>query len=346
MNYGTQCSKTSVWGAVGVVSILLTTGCSPTNSGQNAFRGIERAERFAEGSSGRRIASLGDAAPMTVGGEAVGWEDILPRLGEAAGGLVVEEVALERLLIREVARRGMAVSQDDLDRERLWLAASISGVGVSPASATEADQLIWQIRQRRGLGPVRYESLLRRNAMLRALVRERVEVRPDQVELAWRVQHGERVRVRIIVAPTQHDAQRLRDVVLAGEAASMKLRFAELAQRHSTDSSAPFGGLIEPFSIEDPAYEQTIRQSAALLEPGQTGPIVAIRNGYAVVYLDERLQGDGVSLEHARPALTEQLRQRQERLMMDALASQLLAEARVHVIDPSLLWSVRAGDSR
>jgi len=42
----------------------------------------------------------------------------------------------------------------------------------------------------------------------------------------------------------------------------------------------------------------------------------------------------------------QQLRQRQERLQMDALATQLLAEARVHVIDPSLVWSVRAGESR
>ncbi len=350
MIYTTHSSKAGFWGMiglagmVGLVAIQLAAGCSQSNSGPNAFRGVERAEQYAEGTSGRRITSVNASAPLSINGEAVSWDTILPRLGEAAGGLVVEEVALERLLASELTRRDMSISAEDLDREHQWLLTTIAGT--RQVNETEVYQLISEIRRRRGLGPERYASLLRRNAMLRALVRDRVEVQPEQVELAWRVQHGERVQTRIIVTPTQREAQQLRVQALAGDAAGIEVRFAKLAQTHSTDNSAPRGGLIEPFSTEDPAYEETIRKAAALLEPGQVGPIVAIRNGFALVYLDARLPGDGVTLDETRTTLTEQLRQRQERLLMDALATQLLAEARVNVIDPSLSWSVRAGEGR
>lgn len=327
-----------------LLAIQIAVGCGSTASDPNAFRGVEAAERYAEGDPGRRIDGLSATPPLTIGGEAIGWQEITPRLGEAAGGLVVEEMALERLLAREVARRGLSASENDLASERAWLLATVAGG--RQLAEDEANLLISEVRRRRGLGPVRFASLLRRNAMLRALVRDRVEVWPDQVELAWRVRHGERVRVRLIVARSEREAQRMREEAIEGPASEVELRFANLAEAHSTDPSATRGGLVEPFSTEDPAYEQAIRQAVVQLEPGQVSPIVAIAGGFAVVYLDERLPPDGATLEDTRGRLTEQLRRQQERLLMDELATQLLAEARVNVIDESLSWSVRTGGDR
>ncbi len=344
MKKDTRLGLAGLWALVVPAAGLFMLGCGPSGSRQGAFRGVEAAERYAEGDRGRQITALSDASPLTIEGEAIDWAEIAPRLSEAAGGLVVEELALERLLTREVGRRGLSISEEDLALERAWLLATIAEGKRLPDA--EASLLIWEVRQRRGLGPVRFASLLRRNALLRALVHDRVEVRPDQVELAWRVQHGERVRVRIIVAASQQEAHRLRNEALAGEPNETELRFATLAEAHSTDASASRGGLIEPFSTKDPAYEQAIRQTAEALQPGDIGPIVPVGHGFAVVYLDQRLPGDGTAIDEARAALTEQLRRRQERLLMDELATQLLAHARVNVIDQSLSWSVRAGGDR
>ncbi|MCC7388184.1 MAG: peptidylprolyl isomerase [Phycisphaerales bacterium] len=330
--------------ALGIGAALLIAGCGPSQSGPDTFRGLDASDRFTAGDSGRRIGPAGSPPPLSIDAREVTWDELTPRLAEAAGGLVVEEITLDRLLAQEMDRRGLQVSDADLESERDWLELTI--LEGTPRVGSASDDLVYQVRQRRGLGPIRFESLLKRNAMLRALVRERVAVREEQVQLAWRVQHAERLRVRLIVTPTEREAQAAAGRALAGDPAGLELRFTELAQELSTDPSGARGGLIEPFSPEDPAYEQAIRTTAASLQPGQIGPVVAIRNGFALLYLDERLPADGVTLDQARADLTEQLRRRQERLLMDELASQLLAEARVRVLDESLNWSVRAGQER
>jgi parvulin-like peptidyl-prolyl isomerase len=175
--------------------------------------------------------------------------------------------------------------------------------------------------------------------MLRALVRGRAEVRPDQVELAWRVRHGERVRIRVLVTATEREAQAARRELSTVAGTELESRFITLAERDSTDASAPRGGLIEQFSTSDPAYEAPIRTAAEGLQPGQLSPIVAIRSGYAIIYMDERIPADGVSLDEARERLASELGLRQERILMDELATQLLADARVTTFDESLTWS-------
>ena len=318
-------------------------GCGSSPSGPDPFRGVDAAERYAEATPARRISALPDTPPLSIDSEPVDWSVLAPRLAEAAGGVVVEELALEHLLGRELTRRGLAITDADLARERAWLAASVAEAG--QVGEADSGQLITQVRQRRGLGPVRFEALLRRNASLRALVADRVEVGDDQVELAWRVQHGPRVRVRVITTASHSKAQQLLDQAAAAPPDQTRVRFAELALDHSTDPSGPRGGLIEVFSVADPAYEQPIRMAAQSLAPGQLSPVIALGSGFALLYLEELLPPDGVTLDAAREALTEQLRRRQERLLMDQLATQLLAEARVRVIDESLNWSVQAGQS-
>ncbi|HZW11363.1 MAG TPA: peptidylprolyl isomerase [Phycisphaerales bacterium] len=315
-------------------------GCGGGSRGPTPFEGVERAEEYAAGSRGRAIGGQADSPPATIDGEPVEWEELRAPLSETAGAAVLEEIALGRLLDAEMTRRGLTVGQAELGQERRLLTEMLAVEGDTHAT----EQLLTRVRERRGLGPARFAELLRRNAMLRALVRDRVDVRTDQVELAWRVQHGERVRTRIIVTETEREAQTTRRELLQGAPDDLEFRFAALAEERSTDASAPRGGLVEPFSPDDPAYESSIRSAVASIEPGTVSPIVAIRTGFALVYLDERLPPDGTALEAAAPRLREELRIRQERLLMDQLAAELLAGARITAFDDALRWSQSAGE--
>ncbi|MFG0260636.1 MAG: peptidylprolyl isomerase, partial [Phycisphaerales bacterium JB041] len=329
--------RTTVAGRCFLIGLVLATGCNNGGSTTtSAFDGLDRADRYASG-GGRYVPRAG--APLSIDGQPVEWAAVSDRLAEAAGAVVVEEIALDRVILREAASRGIQITQADLDREREWLARAVEQG--ARATGTDPAALVREIRQRRGLGPERFEALLRRNAALRAMVRGSVEITDAQVERAWRTQHGERVRVRIIIAPSMTDAQRLRTQALA--AGGNEYTFAKLAETYSTDNSAPLGGLIEPFSTEDPAYEENLRRVAAGLQPGEIGPVVATRNGHAVVLLTGRIPPDGVTLEQARERLREQITLRQERISMDQLANQLLSSAHVRVLDPALSWSVEAG---
>jgi hypothetical protein len=55
--------------------------------------------------------------------------------------------------------------------------------------------------------------------------------------------------------------------------------------------------------------------------------------------LENDIPPDGLSFEQALPSLERLVRLRQERLLMDRLARNLLAQARITVFDESLNWA-------
>lgn len=320
---------------------LIGQGCGNT-TGSSQFPGLDRAERYV-GAPAEQPAGLGtNATALSIDGRRVSWQDIAPRLAEAAGAVVVEEFALDHAIELEAARLGISITQQDLDREREWLTLAVGRSALAPAN--DPRRLVTEVRRRRGLGPQRFAAMLRRNAILRAMVRDSVEITDEQLQLAWRIRHGERVRVRILLAESSQQAQTLRTQILStpgGEAA-----FAQFAQAYSTDDSASLGGLIEPFSTSDPAYEESVRLAAEQLEPGQVSQVVSTQNGAAIILLTERIPTDGTTLAQVAPTLRTELARRQERVLMDQRANQLLASTTVRVIDPSLSWSVEAGRER
>jgi hypothetical protein len=311
--------------------------------GACAGRGKPPGDPFAGVSAAERYAGIGlaDDPPLVVEGRPIDWPEILPRLAEAAGATVVEELTLDRLVEREAAARAVTIGPDDLARERDWLARAIER-----DAETDPRALVTELRRRRGLGPHRFEALLRRNALLRAMVAAQVRVTEDQLRLAHRVRHGEKVRIRVLTTPDLAHAQRLRASLDQADPARLEPEFADAARERSTDPSAPRGGLVEPFSTADPAYEAAVRSALDTMQPGQLSPIVTLASGYALLYLVERIPADGTPFEAARTHLEHQLARRQERLLMDELANRLLASASVRVPDPSLDWSVDAARDR
>ncbi len=161
----------------------------------------------------------------------------------------------------------------------------------------------------------------------------------EQLGTAHAVRHGPRCRARIIVVSSEREAAQARSRVEG--AADRRGAFIEEAIARSTDPSAPRGGLLEPISPADPAYPVSVRRALEALRAGELSPVVALENGYALLLLDERTEGDGTPIEAVRPELERLLRIRQERVLMDRTASQMLETARITVFDPSLEWSWR-----
>lgn len=325
----------------------MLAGCAG-GSGSGVSSGLEASERYVADREVRveRASEPGGSVResggqfATVAGSAVNWERVKPLLAEAAGGIVLEEVALEMMLEGEMRRRGLRLTPAMVEREQLLLRESLEQDDAS-GSADEAQRLLDQIRRQRGLGPERYQALLRRTAMLRALVQERVRVDPVSVERAYRIRYEPRMRVRIITADTVDQAERARERVLAGEA------FSRVAAEVSTDVSGVRGGVIEPISPADPTYPDALRSAIARMSVGEVSrPIVMEVDGpaqVAVVVLDEIVRPERTpSLESVRAELERLVRLREERLLMDALSRQLLAEARVTALDAGVSWSWRS----
>lgn len=286
--------------------------------------------RTVASSDERARISEGVATPLLVNGRPVTRGRLWPLLAEAAGEAVAEEAALELLLGRELERRGLALTASMLKAERERLLGSLGVEGSGPG-------VLERVRRRRGLGPERLEALLRRNAALRALTDGRVEVSGDEIRLAHRVTHGPRIEARVIVLATQREAAEVRRR-LEGRGLDA---FIRAAIDRSVDTTASVGGLLGPISPADPAYPASVRAVLSELEPGELSRVVALREGYAVFRVERAIPADGVTIEEAREGIERRLRERKQRLEMERLARDLLNDADVNVLDPSLGWAER-----
>ncbi|MEM0983821.1 MAG: peptidylprolyl isomerase [Planctomycetota bacterium] len=298
-----------------LLSVVVLSGCAGTASDRSGPTGdtTTRMERPA-------------SAPLLVNGRPIGWDVLTPLLSEAAGAAVAEEAALDALLARELQRRGVELTAEQIDAERDRFSMSLGSA--SPA-------LLEQLRRRRGLGPVRFDALLRRNAALRLLTAGRAEVTEEDVRLAHAVTHGPRVVARVVTRATRAEAAQERELV----AGASRESFAEAARARSIDPTAAAGGWLDPISLADPAYPGAVRAVLSELQVGAVSEVVALDEGYAVFYLERRMPADGVSLEDARPRLTARLRERKERVEMERFARELLSRADISVLDPSLGWA-------
>jgi parvulin-like peptidyl-prolyl isomerase len=267
------------------------------------------------------------AAAAMVDGSVVTWPDLHPGLAELGGQAALREAVLDLALERALRNANLEIPETAVTAERTRMAESLSD------DPDTAENLMRSVRRRSGLGPHRFKRLLWRNAALRALVADRVQVTETAVANAHDAAHGPRRRCRLLSVATLREARAARDRIAAGTS------FADVAVDVSTDASASRGGLLAPFSREDPSYPKPLREAAWNTAPGTLTNPVLVNGSYVVLEVIEELPGDGVGLESARPRLERAVRLAQERLLMDDLAQRLVGSARVVIFDESLQYS-------
>ncbi|MBO6513906.1 MAG: hypothetical protein JJ974_08085 [Phycisphaerales bacterium] len=113
-----------------------------------------------------------------INGQPIDDSQLWPMLAEIAGDQTLQELVLTKLLDELALDRNWIITNEDLDHELTALVTTLNQAGDEQATP----RLIETIRRRRGLGPVRFESLLRRNAILRRAIPSR-ETRSMQAEI-------------------------------------------------------------------------------------------------------------------------------------------------------------------
>lgn len=284
----------------------------------------------AKGTSGTTATPPGEIGmAATCGGETISWSELRPILAERAGAAAIEEVLLDKRLRTTAAQRGITITEEAMRAEEAALRHQLS------TDAERAERLLEELRARQGLGPTRWRALLWRNAALRALVAEEVQVQPAQVEAALDAAHGPRRRARVIAVPDLRTAQHVSERLKAGEA------FPDLAAELSTDVSAARGGLIAPVSRLDPAFPTAFREALwALAAVGGVSPPVMTGAGFVLV----RYEGDVPATTppaDARAEAERAVRLAQERALMETLARDMMRDANPSIFDESLADSWR-----
>jgi len=183
--------------------------------------------------------------------------------------------------------------------------------------------------------------------MLRAIVRKAagpagVVVSPEDVDQAFALRHGTRIRARLILVRTQEEIADVSRRLAAGES------FSDVAARLSADPSRLRGGLLDPISPADPSYPVAFRRAIEDTEPSAVSSPVMVTwdnlPGFAIVRIEERLPPSGTDAASVSKELEEEIRAVRERALMDRVARSLIETeaARLSVLDDALEWSWRS----
>ncbi|MFM1868354.1 MAG: hypothetical protein RL591_1762 [Planctomycetota bacterium] len=244
-------------------------------------------------------------------GQAIEWSELRASMAELAGQQVLRDAVLDIRLARRLREQSIAINDEQVAREESILLDALS------PDRTRAVELLGAIRQRQGLGSVRFAALLKRNAGLRALVARDVRVDEVGIANAFDMLHGTKRVARLAVLTSLPDAERFVSDVNAGRS------FIDLAVERSLDDGAARGGLLAPIARRDPSYPEGLRAAIyATKIGGISAPILENGRFFVVTVMEER-PSDGTTLESARVRCEEVVRRSQERLLMDALAREL-----------------------
>jgi len=212
---------------------LVETGSIDDSNAIGSSRSSEGTVSGAEGTSGVPFALLND--------EPITYESISDLLSEAAGGIVLREIAIDRAIQQRLSGSGLHVTAAHIDQERRILSDSLN------ADAGVAARLLKQLRVSRNLGPRRYSQFLHRNASLRLLIADQIIVTPEMIRAGFEKVHGPQYIIRLITTQRRSEAEDALLLMRSGES------FIDHAVRVSTHSSAVVGGLLPAFSIHDEA---------------------------------------------------------------------------------------------
>jgi parvulin-like peptidyl-prolyl isomerase len=257
-------------------------------------------------------------------GGALEWQTLQTPLVEAAGGQVLQEIVLGRLLQDRLAQRGLTITDAQIEQEQQILAQTFN------SDPKQAARLLSAVRKRRGLGDQRFRSLLWRNAALRLLVQDEVQVTDLALRQAFDEAYGPLYVTRLITASSMEKAGEVLRRVRAGES------FIDLAVELSTDSSSKQGGLLPAISTADPTYPQALRSLLPKLKPGQVSDPIVLESNFAILRLERIIEPVPVKFDEVKQELTDRVRRRIEQALMQRQARQLLSQAEVLVLDPAL----------
>lgn len=262
------------------------------------------------------------SAPVAViDGRVLDWRAFGPLVAEASGGPVLEEVVLEWRCETECAKAGVTVGGELVLAEERRVLESLD------QDPERAMRLLQSLKARQGLGPLRWQALLRRNAMLRALVAKDIVLDEAVIEQARDSLVGPRRDARLIVVADLVAAERVRAALRDGAS------FPELAARESVDASAPRGGLVTGVTRRDAGYPSSFREALFALAPNAISDPLLVEDRFMIVQMLAESTPPAIEAAELDRRARDRARIAQERVAMERLADRLLRTTSLSIFD-------------
>jgi parvulin-like peptidyl-prolyl isomerase len=274
----------------------------------------------------------GDAV-VIVNGAPISQKQIVDRLMEAHGLSMMQQMIVLELARQEATRRQIRVSQADIEREfedSLDEIARESGLEGPDATRENKLRALQIVLDNKRISMEEYKISVERNAYLRPIAQQDVQVDDATLREEFARTYGERVVVRHIQIPVSD-----RRTLLAAETDLRQgADFADVARRLSANPrTAAVGGELEPFTFTDTRLPAIMREIAFSLRPGEQSNAVQTDTNYQILRLERRIPPDNVRFEEVRDQVRRSVVSRATAAKMQELAVELFQKATIKVID-------------
>lgn len=263
-----------------------------------------------------------------VNGQDIRRADLIQACVERHGESVLESLANKRLIQHHCRKRGIQVTDADIDAEVDRMAKRFK---------LGREQWLELLEQQRGVTAGEYKrDILWPTLALRKLASGELTVTQEELQKAYESRFGAAVQVRLIVVSDLQKAQQVHR-----EAVARPADFARLAMQHSEDvNSASIGGLIQP--IRRHVGEPSIQRIAFALQTGEVSKIVSSEGQHAILKCEGHMQPRNVPLAQVKQELEEQIREEKLRGVANNLFAKLQSSATIQNVynDPKLRQSM------
>lgn len=357
----------------GCTIILLLAGCARSDKpvGIPIEQAWERpappsppasATATASGTAGTQPAELDSADIIAVvNGTPIARSSMVRTLLDSHGLSLLEQLILLNAARQRGAKMGLAVTSADVQAAHedalRRLATPVGGIDEQTLDRQVTERLLKEFLVAKNISRVEWDRRMEQQAWLRKIAVaefEKTDVTNDMLREEYGLEFGERVQVRHIQVSSLQAAARVRAALTgtgdsdspvppaAGQ--SVSARFELVARQYSENQlTAARGGLMPPFTRNEPTVTPLIREAAFSLQPGQFSPPVHETGGYHILLLERRFPASSVGFEnvdHAR--LRQRFLDRRIRQRVEILDGELFKTALIDVRDPELARQFRA----
>jgi parvulin-like peptidyl-prolyl isomerase len=255
------------------------------------------------------------------GDVAVTRENLGEYLIACFGAERLEYMINERIISKECAARGVAVSTEEVNAA---LKSDLDKLKVD--EKTFVGQFLSNFRT----NLYTYcEDVVRQRLLMTKLSQDRVRVTDEDLHKAFDAYYGERLKCRIILWPPDQtkfalaEYPRIRD----SEAA-----FAEKAKQQASAALAAHGGEIDEFGRHT-LGDEALEEAAFKLQPGEISTLIGTPQGNVVIKCDKRIPpSSSVNLEAKRAELEKEVRERKVQLEMQMVFRELKEKAHPNLL--------------
>ena len=244
-----------------------------------------------------------------------------------------EQLVATAVVQQEAAREGLTVTPADVAAENTETLKQV----VPNLAPADQQRVLAQLLERRKISLFLWDQIMQRNALLRTIAEKRVKIDDELLLAEFNRRYGAKRQVRHIQCASLVDAQKVRDLLDKGQ------DFAKLAAELSTNKdSAAQGGLIAPFSQNDPGMPAAIVRVAFALQEGQVSEVVQVDKDFHILKLEKVLPPEQMRFEDVKAVMALQLHAAMVRQMQGQILQDLIRLADVQFVNPQLKEQAQA----